>query len=110
MRLTRRISHWLIGLALLHGASLGMTPAYAADSRLDDAYAHLDRAAALLESAAQSVPNPDAAKRSRRAAKLVHQAQLQVMQARAAADRRPSGSAPSPSNGLRLPVRKAVRR
>ncbi len=66
-------------------------PALAADSGLDDAYAHLVKAAALLNGAANAADAPAVGAHRQRAIRLIDQAEAEIARAKQAADASPAG-------------------
>jgi hypothetical protein len=72
--------------ALAMAGALMALPALAADSRLDDAYAHLVKAAALLNAAANASESPAARTHRERAIRLIEQAEAEIARAKQAAD------------------------
>lgn len=75
--------------ALATAWALTALPALAADSRLDDANAHLIKAAALLRAAANASDAPAVARHRERAIRLIEQAEEQIARAKRAAGARP---------------------
>ncbi|MFZ1909706.1 MAG: hypothetical protein WAU52_11550 [Burkholderiales bacterium] len=61
-------------------------PALAADSGLDDAYAHLVKAAALLNAAANAADAAAVGAHRQRAIRLIEQAEAEIARAKQAAD------------------------
>ena len=78
-----------IATLAMAGALMAL-PALAADSRLDDANAHLIKAAALLNAAANASDAPAVGWHRQRAIRLIEQAEAEIARTKQAAD------APSP--------------
>lgn len=72
--------------ALATAGALTALPAVAADSRLDDANAHLVKAAALLNAAASAADAPAVGAHRERAIRLIEQAEGEIARAKQAAD------------------------
>jgi hypothetical protein len=76
--------------ALAMAGTLMALPALAADSRLDDANAHLVKAAALLNAAASATDAPAVGAHRERAIRLIEQAEAEIARAKRAADAPPA--------------------
>jgi hypothetical protein len=86
--------------ALAMAQALMALPALAADSRLDDANAHLVKAAALLNAAANATDAPSVRAHRDRAMRLIEEAEREIARAKQAADAPPAGTP-----GLHTPPR-----
>jgi hypothetical protein len=86
IRARRRIATLAVAGALL------ALPALAADSGFDDAYAHLVKAAALLNGTANAADAPAVGAHRQRAVRLIEQAEAEIARAKQAADAPPAAS------------------